>query len=317
MAALPNLITDAYAAGALAAIPLSPAQQAFVPQAIAAASQAVRRFCMDRDFTQQTYTGVILPVALDGYVRLPQIPINQVLRVQCNPTQCVTITNSSTSVQFAQVLYAYTGDVAAGQVITGLTLNWTSNGTPSTQTLSFTADETISDLAAAITGVGSGWSADADSVLGAWPVTELYQGLIATGAGSGAVGQSVLYVFADDIAGAQFHPDDGQLTGLLFVGRQYPGIGWQWGPYPMQADWDNATYNVVKVAYNAGFAAIPDIVQFACGELVRVMVQRMRINPYLEREQGGEYSYGLAVQMLRALPEYVLQELAAYRITNA
>src|SRR5208282_1561684 len=72
-----DLITYDYAAAALAGVRLTDSQRDFLPYAIAAASKRWRRWCSDRDFTQQTYVDY-LPFALEGYCRLPQIPVNQV-----------------------------------------------------------------------------------------------------------------------------------------------------------------------------------------------------------------------------------------------
>ncbi len=316
--ALPDLITAGYASAGLAAAQLSAAQIAFQPYAISAASNEIRRWCMDRDFTQGTYTE-IYPVALDGYIRLNQIPVNQILRVQCQPQTACSIVNTDPSVQYAQALFAYTGDVATGQTVTGLMLNWTSNGTPSTTTILFTTGMTINALAVLVNAVGSGWSASPDSILGAWPVTQIFTGWIGEGATTqSSPGTCELLVFSQDLVNARFHPDDGQKTGLVWVGQRYPGLGPSWGLD--WSWWDNASSGgtgVVQVTYNAGFAAIPDIVQLACVEGVKVILQRMKINPYLESESAGEYAYKLAFNMMQALPTYVIQELSSYRLINA
>lgn len=313
--ALPDLITSSYAAAGLAAYPFTAAQLAFVPSAITAASNEIRRWCMDRDFTQMTYTGEIYQVTLNGYVRLNQIPVNQIIRVQAQLQTAITISNDAAL--SSQVLFAYTGDVTDGQTVTGLTLNWVSNGTPSTTTLNFTANETIATLATAINGVGSGWNAEADSQLGAWPVTELYNGFIAVGTSQNATGQTALQVFSQDVADACFHPDDGQKTGLVWTGEQYSGLGPRWGPYPLDWDYVSNTPALVKITYNAGFATIPAIVQLATVEGVRIILQRMRYNPYLESFTAGEVSYTIAKTMMQAMPPYILQELSQYRLSNA
>ena len=77
----PDLITLDYAEAALAGNRLTDSQRDFLPYAISAASKWWRRWCRDRDFNQQTYIDYY-PVMNDGYCRLAQVPINQVLRVQ-------------------------------------------------------------------------------------------------------------------------------------------------------------------------------------------------------------------------------------------
>lgn len=286
-----------------------------LPRLISSATQAIRRFCMDRDFVRRTYTDVF-PVALNGYIRLPQIPVNQVLRVQSQLNPALTITNSTA--QFAQAIFSFTGDVGAGTTITGIKLNRTFNGTPSTTTIQFTTNETISTLASAITAVGQGWSAHAETNYGLWPVTELYGGMTGTGVGSNATAETVFQVFSQDVSNAQFHPDDGSKTGLLWVCETSRGLGPTWGPDPI--DYDYGAYgspNMVKVTYDAGFSTIPSVVVFACVETVKAMLHRLQLNPYLLSERAGEVSQSWAIQTLRGLPQYVIEELSQYRLHNA
>lgn len=286
-----------------------------LPRLISSATQAIRRFCMDRYFTRQIYTDTF-PVALNGYIRLPQIPINQVLRVQSHLDPALTIANSRG--QFAQAIFSFAGDVSTGVTIDGITLNWTLNGMPGTRTVQFTANETINALASAINAVGQGWSAGAENGYGLWPVTELYGGMTGTGVGQNAKGETVFQVFSEDISNAQFHPDDGNKTGLLWVGEMSRGIGPTWGPDPI--DYDYGAYgspNIVKVTYDGGFSAIPSFIVFACVETVKAMLHRLQLNPYLSSERAGEVSQSWAIQALHSLPQYVLEELSQYRLHNA
>jgi hypothetical protein len=314
----PDLITYDYAEAALVGMRLTDAQRDFLPYAIAAASKRWRRWCMDRDFNQQTYVDY-LPVALNGYCRLPQIPVNQIIRVQSQLDTAITISNTSSSVQTSQALAAYTGDVESGQVITGLTLNWQSNGTASTQTILYSSLSlpTIANLAAAISAVGSGWQGSAESIYGQWPVTELYNSFVGIGTSQNATGETILQVFSEDIANAQFHPDSGNKTGMLWVGETSRGVGPTWGPDPV--DYDYGAYgspNIVKITYNAGFTIIPSIVQFATAELVRIMILGLKINPYIGSYRAGEVSYGLANEAMKSIPGAILQEMSSYRIFN-
>ena len=315
MPLLPDLVTSSYAAQGLAPAALNAAQQAFIPSAITAASNQIRRWCMGNNFTQQTYAGEIYPVALDGYIRLAQIPVNQILSVQSDPTTALTVTNSSPSVQQATIAFSLTGDLETGQTVTGFTLSWVSNGTPQTAPIVFVANQQVSDVAALINAVGSGWGASVNQSLGSWPVTELDGGLVGQGADD-SLEAAEFKVWAR-YRKARPHPDDGMKSGIIWVGQEHSGISDRWGPYP--ADWADTATNpgVVKISYNAGYAVIPPIVQLACVEIVKIMLQRLKINPYLASETAGEYSYDLAWQALLALPPYILTELSQYRILNA
>ncbi len=320
----PDLATYDYVAAALAGNRLTDSQRDFLPYAIAAASKRWRRWCSDRDFNQQTYTQV-LPYAIDGYCRLPQIPVNQVIRVQGQLDTAITIINNSPNVQSSQVLASYTGDVESGQVITGLTLNWQSNGVANTQSILYSSlsPATINSLAAAINAVGSGWLATVNLAApsqgyGSWSVTELYNVLVAVGTSSNVSGESQLQVFSQDISNARLHPEYGQRTGLLWVGQTSIGLGMTYGPDPVF--FDRQTYNeqsIIKCTYNAGFAVIPSIVQFATAELVRVMMFGLKVNPYVMNYRAGEVSFGIANEALKAIPGYILSEMAQYRIHNA
>jgi hypothetical protein len=315
----PDLITYDYAEAAFSGNHLTDSQRDFLPYAIAAASKRWRRWCADRDFNQQTYTDVF-PVALNGYVRLPQIPVNQVIRVQGQLDTAITISNNSSSVQTSQVLAAYTGDIESGQFITGLTLNWQSNGVANTQTILYSAlsPPTIQSLATAINAVGSGWSALASSPYQNWPVTELYNVMIAVGTGADVTGDSILQVFSLDMAESKFHPDDGAKTGMLWVGRMSQGIDMRWGPDPIF--YDLGVYgspNLCKITYNAGFATIPSIVQFATAELVRVMMHGLKINPYIGDYKIGEVSFKLASESLNEIPKAIMAEMSQYRLHHA
>lgn len=315
----PDLITLDYAEAALAGNRLTDSQRDFLPYAISAASKWWRRWCRDRDFNQQTYIDYY-PVMNDGYCRLAQVPVNQVLRVQSQLDTAITISNTSSSVQTSQVIATYTGDLETGQVITGISLNSQSNGVTTSIPILYSSlsPPTIGSLATAISSAGSGWTASAGSTYSNWPVTELYNILVGIGTSQNATGETIFQVFSEDISNAQFHPDDGKRTGMLWVGETSRGVGPTWGPDPI--DYDYGSYgspNIVKVTYNAGFATIPSIVQFATAELVRVMIMGLKVNPYIGNYRVGEVGFALAGEAMKSIPPTILQEMVMYRIANA
>lgn len=322
-AAIPaDLITGAYAAQMLMRLSLDSSQLEMIPTLITSASTAVRRWCNDRDFTQQTYTKEF-PVGQGSVVRLAQMPVNQVFRVQAVPQVSLTISNTSTSVQTAQAYFAVTGDYTAGQTVTGITLNWTSNGTLTTTTVTYTANETISALATAINAVGSGWSAlvttgATSQGYGSWPVTELTGGYQGQGCLQGQGAQ--FYCYSTDLSDYHFLADDGRATGMLCCSYSGGSVNSpRWGP-----DWaawsdggfDNQLEGRVKVTYNAGFAIIPGPVQLATAELVIAGLQRLGTDFTLKSEKAKDYSYELA-PMIKGMPAHVQEGLSQYRIANA
>lgn len=313
----PDLISGAYCAQMLQALLLSGAQLEQVPQLITAASQAVRRWCGDRDFSQLQYTEEYT-VAWDGRVRLNQIPVNQVLRVQGELDDAIQVTLSNPQASNAWAQFAITGDYTSGQTITGLNLVSIIGGVQATASIPWASlpngpSSLISALGTAIDAAGSGWACYVNSQYGGWSVSELTGFTTAKGAiyGLGAVGQ----VYSEDLPNASLHD---QTTGMLYVGRQYRGLGPRWGPdWPVfDAPAAAAPSSQVKVTYSAGFATIPPVVQLATAELVKWQLERLKTDTTLQSESAGQYSYSL-VGAISALPLYVQKGLAQYRLTSA
>ncbi len=313
VAAPPDLVTGPYVAQLLAQLNLNTAQLEAIPSLITVASAAIRKWCMDNYFTQKTWVEEYL-VALNGEIRLNQVPVNQILRIQSELDNALNVQNSTA--QIAQVYFTLTGDAATGQTITGLTLSSITAGVQTVTPIVYTSNETIASLAAAINLVGGGWSASTTGNYTQWPVTELVGGKIAQGATPSE--SCSLGVFSQDISTARFHPDNGQFTGIVYCGEQVGGTGPRWGPdWIGWVDEGPDASSLVKVTYNAGYAVIPYPVQLATVELVQFMLNRLRTDLLLQSETGGEYSYTIAYQLIKALPMNVTQGLVQYVIHNA
>ena len=219
----PDLISYDYCLSQLTGVNLTAAQLDLVPWLVSAASQAWRLECNERNFDQRTYVEW-QTVALDGYCRLSQTPIQIITRCQGIPQLALTISNNSSSVQTAQAYFSYTGyDGGTGvnaKTATGIVLNWTSNGVPSTANLLFSANITLSALASSINAVGAGWLAQINDDYEDWSPTELTGGFVAQGC--------TQYSIPAD--GAQFNvlldltmPELQPNSPLLWVGQQYSG----------------------------------------------------------------------------------------------
>ncbi len=315
----PDLITYDFAEGYCSVLGLTDAQRDQLPSLVAAASMAVRRFCQDRNFDQRTYTE-FHGVSLNGQIRLLQPPVQIVQRVQGQPALALTVSNTSTAVQAAQVYFAYTGVwqgyATNAQTPTGITLSSVSSGVVTTSTVSFVTSQTITALAVLINAVGGGWVATADSVLGLWPVTELDGGYVGQGAAAGAFpsGGAQFDVLQDlDLSGFRL---DTRRNGFLQVGRQGT-LANQWGPGG-DLFWNNASWcGRVKVTYVGGETVIPMQVQIATAELVKFMLYVMKTDTILESETAQEYTYKLCTKMLGAIPPQVAQALAPFIIQRA
>jgi len=315
----PDLISAPYAALACARLGLSSEQWQFLPYAIQAASAAVRRFCFDHYFLQANWVKTFEP-QLDGTIRLDQVPVNQITRVQSSPDGALVVANSSA--QNAQVMFAYTGAYSpynpSAQTVTGLTFNWVTNGVPTTTSITYSANETIGSLATAINGLGSGWSATTTGTYSNWAVTELIGGFLAMDCTQGnSTNGAQLNVFSQGNTDFEFC-ERGQSTGLLWVGTNYGGLGPRWGP-----DWEMWDFSPrpqggrVKVTWNAGYPVIPAPVQLATAEIVKSIINRLGFDLILANEKARDYSYTIAQDALAALPVYVRQGLSPYRLHYA
>jgi hypothetical protein len=315
----PDLATLDYVESYLTVQQLTDGQRDFLPYLITANSNSVRRWCMDRNFDVRTYTQCF-PVALDGTVRLYQVPVNQVQRVQGPPELALTISNGSQSIQNAQVYFSYTGEAggygANAETPTGINLVSVSSGVATTTNIAFADGQVINDVVALIGGVGGGWTATADPVLGLWPVTELTGGYLGQGAAlSASPNSGASFTVLTDLNCCQM--TDQQL-GFMWVGRQYQGFGPRWGPG--WDSWDSGTaqqLGTVKVTYSAGFTTIPPAIQKAVAEMCKDDLLRMRINPYLESESADEYSYKLRMILPQSMSSVVLQLLSPFRLHYA
>lgn len=305
-----DLITIPFARAALSDYTLTSTQIEFLPNTITAASNAVSRWCGDRDFIQQNYIEEY-DINLDGTVMLNQPP-NWVSRIQASPSRVLTIQNVSPSVQNAYVSANYTGDVATVLTLVGLNLNWISNGVLTVTPINFTTNQTIGSLVTAVGAVGNGWTAIADSGYSAWPVTELL-GLQTPG---GAIqGSGATYdIYTEELGNnAQLDP---MSTGLLRVGRQYKGVGPKWGPDWQEFESSNLNVGRVKVTYNAGFAIVPLIVQKCVANVAKNLLAVLSLDPTLASEQAEQYAY-VARDAVELLPIQDRQALAFYRIHHA
>ncbi len=314
----PDLITYDFAEAYCSILGLTDTQRDMLPYLCSGASQAVRRWCFDRNFDQRSY--VEFYDVIQGAVRLLQPPVQVVTRVQGQPQLALTITNSSA--QTAQAYFAFSGTwqgySTSAQTVTGITLVSVLSGTASTSTVTFSANQTISSLAAAIVAVGSGWTATANSTYGAWPVTELDGGYVGQGCAMGAAQSTgALFNVLIDLAPGEFSLDTRRM-GILAVGQQYNGYdAGHWGPGSDSLFGEMACYSRVKVSYVAGETVIPMQIQTMTAELVKFWLAMAKTDWILESETAQEYSYTLCQQMLASMPKHVAQGLSQYRIPRA
>ncbi len=318
----PDLATYDFIEAYLSEVALTDAQRDFIPYMATAASQAIRLVCNDRYFDIRNLTETY-DIALDGTVRLYQVPVLQITRVQGQPSLALTVQNTSTAVQVAQAYFAFTGSPGGygvnAQTATGLTLVSVSSGVATTTTVSYTANMTVSALTTLINAVGGGWVATTNTTYGPWPVTELTGGFVGQGCAIGAVpGDGATFNVLLDLTDARL---DNPNRGFLWVGQQWGNSTAQrWGPGGYELFGQSGAQcqlGQAKVTYQAGFSTIPLEIQVQCAELVKWRLMLAKQELLLMSEKAADYSYELAMQMVGSMPVNVRQALAPWKLHYA
>lgn len=310
-----DLVTLADATLALAPVGLSADQLLYLPTAITAASRAVMDWC-GQNIKQQNYDQILSPMA-DGFVLPPQQPVNYVTRVGTARQSVLTVQNTSSSVQWATVGYAVTGDWATGETVTGLTLTWMSSGVQSSSTVTFgtLSPPTVQSLADAVNAVGSGWTATVAQTFGPWGTSEL---ITADVAAQDGIQGAYLEVWSQNLSGAKV-TNVGRVIDLRYSGAtQYGGMPFGFnftGVYGGGFGSNVITWPQVKVVYNAGYAVVPQAVQQATIEAVKILLERLRTEMVTGQEKADGYSYQLTTpDLIESIPLACRQQLTAYRV---
>jgi hypothetical protein len=237
---------------------------------IAAASEAIERYCRRRFAPishDELYHG-----SGESRLLLRHFPILSVQSVRYRPAAVLRIINNDSSVN-QQARVAVTA--------TGLSLIRTASGVTSTQTVTFAANATLASLAAAINGLGNGWSGQAVAGYEIWPSADLRS---PQGALPALAQHAELKVHTVELGGFAI---DQQRGWLVRSGAADPELASQNDDPVWPIGIDN-----FRVQYTAGYAAIPEDVQEACAELVATwFVQRGRDLSLRSEETAGNYRY--------------------------
>jgi hypothetical protein len=318
---VPDLCTIPYTTRLLARLNPTEAEWEMVPTLIAAASNALRAWC-GRRFDRGTVieeVPIVIGGSLDGYIRLARPPIHAIQRIESEPTEVLTVANTSAGSAWISAITA--GDASTVQTLLGLTLNWIAAGIGQTLNVPFSTTPTLGSLATAIAAVGQGWRATANASYATWPATAIIDATVGKGAGPDdrPDGSAIYHVYGRNQTNASFIGDDGANTGMVWVGRQSGGLGPRWGPDWGAFDQPGPTQGAkVRVTYDGGFTSVPAIVQEACAILVRWDLLKLRRDLLLTAERAGEYSYTLDPRWIEhALPRDVLERVGFYRLNQA
>lgn len=316
----PDLISYDYCMSQLSVLSLTQQQIDLIPWLISGASQAVRLECNDRYFDLRTLTEWH-EVYEDGYCRLWQEPIQQILSVQGIPNLALTVANTSNSVQRASAYFSYTGYDGGyssnAKTATGIILSSVSSGVASSITLLYATYPTIGQMATAINTAGSGWSATADSSWSSWACTELTGGFVGQECTRNASpGTGAMFNVLTGLENAKLRPR----SPMLWVGQNYGGnfLAQRWGPggYQMFGNQD-VEIGLVRVTYVAGFPTIPPDVQFQTAQLVKWRLELGIQELLLKAENADDYDYELAPELVHNMPKPVREALGKWRYSYA
>jgi hypothetical protein len=309
-----DLASFTYVETLLAPLRLKTTEREMITLLKSEASDAIRKWCNQRDFTRKTYTEEYV-AELNGYVALRQMPVNNVTRIRGYQQTALAISADSGVNQQAWVSWTSTGDWYTNTLTyTGIVLNSVSSGILATVALPFVAFPTVAALAAAVELVPS-WTANTTPVFGLYPSTDLSPPGGVTAQGAIDDDGCELLAYTEDLTACRLS----NATGMLWVGRNRvsTAFGQRWGEdWELLADADGPTGRI-QVTYDAGFTTIPSPVQLACAELVAATIRRLRMDPQLRSEGNGVYNYSINEKNIADLPYAIQCALAKWRLSRA
>ncbi|HET6251044.1 MAG TPA: hypothetical protein VFE47_25375 [Tepidisphaeraceae bacterium] len=276
---MPDLITPSRAAQNPTLAALNSSNPAYLASLITAASDAVRRECR-REFTLASYTeyhsgGIFIHEPL----RLRQFPVAEITRVAAGPRPALLVQNTD----------AITNQRATVETTaTSLRLVRIASAVLSSSDLLFSAYPTIATLAAAVNGLGNGWSTTIRGDFGNWPSADFKP---MQGAVSALNGGRDLELYTEDVQ--------------PFLAGPYSAGEAEWEGFECAAGWrlDEETGELfgrfprgqlnIRIDYQAGYATVPQAVQEACVQTVQDLYQAALVNNTLQKATLGSSSITL------------------------
>jgi hypothetical protein len=270
------LISRDRAAVSLQSQTLTAALGRLLDHAVAAASDAVRKFCR-RDFIVQQYDEQYDGPSANIMV-LRNYPIISVERVATSLNEVLRIINNSASNQRATV-----------QVTSeGLTLIRTASGVQSIDTsVTWSANATLAAVATAINALGNGWSAEAVTAHQLLPSRDLRPI-------QGALG------CMNKTANLKLHTEE--------LGDY--GIDANKG-YIISEKWATGLRNY-RIIYTAGFESVPESVQEATAEWAAALYYQAMRDPGLTQQQIPGNVSRTSGLTIHGIPDHIQRLLAPY-----
>lgn len=224
---------------------LTAAQVAALPGLISTASRLIERYCRRR-FTLMAHEEVHTP-STGGEVSLRAYPVRSIDRIYGDWVPGLSVENGSAAVTRATVGLGITAESIEDfptPTADSLTLSWWSGGAETKASFPFADHPTVADLAVAISGLGSGWSAVAMAGYGEWASVDLW---MCSPQSAKYPRAAYVQIPSQEFSAGGFDPGSGILTGLRCC-RQ------------------------LRVRYSAGYDPIPEDLQEACALAVAAIL---------------------------------------------
>lgn len=229
-------------------------QDALLGVLIGAYSDAIQKWCR-RDFVLRVYDELYDGTG-DRRLHLRQYPIQSVESVRYRPVTVLKVINNDT---------AQNQQARAQVMATGLQLSRVASGVKINESLlTWASNPTFTQLAAAITALGNGWSAQVVGVTdeyGSWPSADLYippsfgDGTQSQGALTARGQNAELKLHTYELAGYQWDPRGWLLRAIPYTDPELL--------HPEDLIWPVGINNF-RIQYTAGYATVPEAVQEAC-----------------------------------------------------
>lgn len=258
---------------------------AWLEALIDAASAAIENWC-GRHFVAAEYTESF-DGRQDGVIVVRETPIQYIVRLAANPVVVAKTTSSldgfGTTVGPAAVRVSTTGVSYRIEGLLGFTTVTYSYSTGTSYLLSGLKTQIEAD-------VNYDWLFNIESGYESWASRYMMvQGPLPIISGSSAE----LRAFTEDVA-----PDDIDTdAGMVFL------------DVPPER-------RVGQIIYRAGYDTVPEDVQEACVQLVKMMFESGQVSSILHRERLGDYSYQIkdaATALVYSMPPSILGLLAPHR----
>lgn len=282
-------------------------QDAALTAVINSVSDFVDKYCgrSHNGFLAQTYDELYDGTGSD-VLFLNNIPIQNISRIATTETSCLSIHNTNNDMGCranAQIIGTASDNenLASQYTSTGLKLTIVQSAVTTTSTLTWATYPTIAQLAAAVNALGNGWQAYVMGGFGTWSSSDLRA---TQGAYESRIFTSYYWIHWQEMSWYRVNEENGEIRNSMVFNN---GI----------QNW--------RIIYNAGYSVVPDDLQQAICEMVKITWLIRNRDPNLKSESMENYSYqsadtsasgvafaGLSELSRRTLNLYKVRRIGAY-----